>query len=72
MNLNRIFSLLIILGIIIFILILVSVFVATMIVVFGIIDSIGEKKYHCENGKCVDGYDKEKTIYDSNNCNNQC
>tara|TARA_B110001452_G_C15042377_1_gene364015 strand:- start:516 stop:623 length:108 start_codon:yes stop_codon:yes gene_type:complete len=32
-----------------------------------IFGSIGKKKYHCENGKFVPGYDKEKTIYVSDN-----
>tara|TARA_B110001450_G_C17589466_1_gene468355 strand:- start:206 stop:322 length:117 start_codon:yes stop_codon:yes gene_type:complete len=37
-----------------------------------IFGSIGKKKYHCENGKFVPGYDKEKTIYVTDNCDNQC
>jgi hypothetical protein len=50
----------------------IFVSVAFLVMIFGSIDSIGKKKYHCENGKCVAGYDKGKTIYVTDNCDNEC
>ena len=72
MNWNKIFAVLIFLGVIAFILTVIFVSVAFLVMIFGSIDSIGKKKYHCENGKCVAGYDKGKTIYVTDNCDNEC
>ena len=58
MNWNKIFAVLILLTVIIF------------IITVTLID--WENKYHCENGKCVAGYSKGKTIYITDNCDNEC
>ena len=68
MNWNKIFAVLILLAVIIFILTIILISVAFLFIIFG----GGKKKYHCENGKCVAGYSKGKTIYNSDNCDNEC
>ncbi len=66
MNWNKIFAVLILLAVIIFIITVIFISIPFFVLIFG------KNKYHCENGKCVAGYSKGKTIYGTHNCDNEC